>query len=162
MRILVLFLLFQSYEPLSDRVLIQEHQHRSAGVAPLALAEIERIALENNQEVRAMKARVTLAKAGVTPAMALDDPSFSYRAWQTPLLQPWNVNQTQHMFMFSQTFPGAGKRELRYESASQAVDVAGAQLEATKLDVSVRVRATFYELLRNEDELRLTTKPLPE
>lgn len=155
MRVFVLFLLFQSYEPLSDRVLVQEHEHHQAGVAPLTLTEIERIALESNREIRAMKERVTLAKAGVTPAMALDDPSFSYRAWQTPLLQPWNVNQTQHMFMFSQTFPGAGKRELRYESASQTVDVADAQLEATKLDVSARVRATFYDLLRNEDELRL-------
>src|SRR5436853_7445912 len=59
------------------------------------------------------------------------------------------------MFMFSQTFPGAGKRELRYEVASQGVDIAAAELEATKLDVAARVRATFYELLRNEDELRL-------
>jgi outer membrane protein, heavy metal efflux system len=65
------------------------------------------------------------------------------------------VNQTQHMFMLSQTFPGAGKRELRFEAASQAVDVAEAQLEATNLDVMARVRGAFYELLRNQDELRL-------
>ena len=50
------------------------------------------------------------------PAMALDDPSFTYRAWGTPMLAPWNLNQTQHMFMFNQTFPAAGKRELRYEA----------------------------------------------
>jgi cobalt-zinc-cadmium efflux system outer membrane protein len=155
MRILFLFLLFQSNEALSDRVLVQEHEHRRADIAPITLAEIERIALENNREIRAMKERVTLAKAGITPATALDDPSFSYRAWQTPLLQPWNVNQTQHMFMFSQTWPAAGKRELRYAVASQAVDIADAELEATKLDVAARVRAMFYELLRNEDELRL-------
>jgi outer membrane protein TolC len=155
MRILVLVLLFQSIEPLSDRVLIQEHQHRESNVPALTLPEIETIALENNREIRTMKERVTLAKAGVTPAMAIDDPSFSYRAWQTPLLQPWNLNQTQHMFMFSQTFPGAGKRELRFEAASQAVDVAEAQLEVTRLDVMARVRGAFYELLRNQDELRL-------
>jgi len=59
------------------------------------------------------------------------------------------------MFMFNQTFPAAGKRELRYQSASQMVDVAEAELEAAKLDATARVRAAFYELLRNDDELRL-------
>ena len=155
MRILFLLLLFQSTEPLSDRVLIQDHEHRPSNVAPLTLAEIEAIALENNREIRTMKERVTLAKAGITPATAIDDPSFMYRAWGTPLSQPWNVNQTQHMFMFSQTLPGSGKRELRYEVATQVVDVAEAQLEAIKLDVTARVRGAFYELLRNQDELRL-------
>ncbi len=155
MRILVLFLLFQSTDPLSDRVLVQEHETHRSHVAPLTLAEIEAIALENNREIAAMKERVTLAKAGITPATAIDDASFTYRAWGTPLLAPWNVNQTQHMFMFSQTLPAAGKRELRYEAANQAVEVAEAQLEATKLDVTARVRGAFYELLRNQDELRL-------
>jgi len=148
-------LLFQSTERLSDRVLLQEHQHRRSDVAPMTLAAIEAAALENNREIRVMKERVELAKAGITPSIAVDDPSFSYRAWGTPILAPWNLNQTQHMFMFNQTFPAAGKRELRYEAASQAVELAEAELEARKLDVAARVRATFYELLRNEDELRL-------
>jgi outer membrane protein TolC len=121
----------------------------------MTLAAIDAAAMENNREIRVMKERVVLAKSGITPATAIDDPSFTYRAWGTPILAPWNVNQTQHMFMFNQTFPAAGKRELRYEMASQAVDIAEAELEATKLAVAARVRTTFYELLRNEDELRL-------
>src|SRR5438034_8635949 len=155
MRILIWLLFFQSTEPLSDRVLVQEHQHRRSDIAPMTLAAIEDAALQNNREIHVMKERVALAKAGITPATAIDDASFSYRAWGTPILAPWNVNQTQHMFMFSQTLPAAGKRELRYEAASQAVEVAEAQLEATKLDVTARVRGAFYELLRNQDELRL-------
>jgi len=121
----------------------------------MSLPEIERMASENNPEIRIMRERVELARAGVTPALAIDDPSFSYRAWGTPLFAPWNVNQTQHMFMFNQTFPAAGKRQLRYEAANQGVDIAEAELEAQKLDIAVRIRATFYELLRNQDELRL-------
>jgi outer membrane protein TolC len=155
MRILVLFLLFQSTDPLSDRVLIQEHQHRQSSVTPLTLGEIEAISIEGNRDIRAMKERVTLAKAGINPATSIDDPSFSYRAWGTPLLAPWNLNQTQNMFMLSQTLPAAGKRELRFEAANQGVDIAEAQLESIKLDVLARVRGAFYELLRNEDELRL-------
>lgn len=155
MRILVLFLLFQSSEPLNDRVLVQEHQHRRADVPPMPLAEIEAVASENNREIRVMTERVSLAKAGITPATAIEDPSFSYRAWGTPLLSPWNLNQTQNMFMLNQTFPAAGKRELRFIAANQAVDVAEAELEAKRLDVKARVRAAYYDLLRNQDELRL-------
>src|SRR5262249_15463808 len=129
--------------------------HQVAAVPPMTLPEIERVALQNNREIGIMRERVELAKAGVTPALALDDPSFSYRAWGTPLLSPWNMNQTQHMFMFNQTFPAAGKRELRYQAANQGVGVAEAELEARKLDVTARVRAAFYDLLRNQDELRL-------
>ncbi len=130
-------------------------QHHQSSVPPTSLEGIEAAALENNPEIKVMRERVTLAKAGVIPAASFDDPSFMYRGWGTPLLQPWNLNQTQHMFMFSQTIPGSGKRELRYEAASQTVDIAESELESKKLDVIGRVRAAFYDLLRNNDELRL-------
>src|SRR5437762_12590399 len=91
MRILVLFLLFQS-------------THSATHVPPLTLAEMETIALENNREIEAAKERVALAKAGITRGTALVDPSFTYRAWWPPLLASWNVNQTQYMFIFSQTY----------------------------------------------------------
>jgi len=145
MRILVLFLLFSA----------QEHRHRNPDVTPMTLAAIETAAIENNPEIRAMTKRVDLAKAGIAPSTALDDPSFMYRGWGAPLLQPWNVNQTQHMFSLSQTFPAKGKRELKYLIATGAVDIAEAQLDAVKLEVVTRVRATFYELLRNDNELGL-------
>jgi len=154
MRFFLLFLFIQSLEPLSDRVLVQEHRHRS-DVQPMSLAEIEAAAFERNPEIRVMKERVALAKAGVTPAGAVDDPSFMYRGWSTPLLRPWDVNQTQHMFMLSQTFPASGKRELRYELANQSVEIAEAELASKRLEIEGKVRAAFYELLRNDDELRL-------
>ena len=49
MRILVLFLLFQS-------------THSATHVPPLTLAEMETIALENNREIRAAKERVALVR----------------------------------------------------------------------------------------------------
>jgi outer membrane protein, heavy metal efflux system len=155
MRILIFLLLLQSTEPLTDRVLVQAHQHPQAEVTPMTLAEIESAALEKNREIRIMRERLELAKAGVRPALALDDPSFNYKAWGTPLFAPWNVNQTQHMFMYNQTFTAAGKRELRYQAANQSVEIAEAEFEAKRLEIAARVRAMFYELLRNQDELRL-------
>src|ERR1051326_7839186 len=155
MRTFIFLLFFQSTEPLNDRVLVQEHQHRKSNVPAISLQQAEAEALENNAEIRAMKERLRQAKAGVPVSTAFDDPTFMYRGWGTPILRPWDLNQTQHMFMFSQTLPTAGKRELRFEAANQGIDAAEAELEAVKLDIAARVRAQFYELLRNDDELRL-------
>jgi len=155
MRTLIFLLFFQSTEALNDRVLVQEHQHRKSNVPAISLQQAEAEALENNAEIRAMKERLRQAKAGVPVSTAFDDPTFMYRGWGTPILRPWDLNQTQHMFMFSQTLPAAGRRELRFEAANQGIDAAEAVLEAVKLDIAARVRAQFYELLRNDDELRL-------
>jgi outer membrane protein TolC len=155
MRTLVFLLLFQSTSPLNDSVLVQEQQHHRSNVAPMSLSEIEAAALQNNAEIKTMQERVRQAKAGVSTSTGFDDPSFMYWGWGTPIQRPWDLNQTQHMFMLSQTFPALGKRELRFEAANQGVDVAEAALEVMTLDVAARIRAQFYELLRNNDELRL-------
>jgi len=78
-----------------------------------------------------------------------------YRGWGTPLAKPWDLNQTQHMFMFNQSLPGPGKRALRTQVAAEGVEQVKAELDAKKRDVTAEVRKTFYDLLRNQDELLL-------
>src|SRR5215813_8482255 len=141
MRTLVLFLLFQSAQPLNDGVLVQEHQSHRSNFPPMSLSEIETAALQNNAQIKEMQERVRQAKAGLSTSTVFDDPSFMYWGWGTPIQRPWDLNQTQHMFMLSQTFPALGKRQLRFEAATQGVDVAEAESEAMKLDVAARVRA---------------------
>jgi outer membrane protein TolC len=135
--------------------LAQQHQHQRPSTAPLSLAELESTALAGNSEVRSAMRRVAVAETRTKSAGSLEDPQLMYRAWGTPLVKPWDLNQTQHMFMFSQALPGPGKRALRTEVASHEVEQVKAELEATKRDVSARVRKAFYDLLRNQDELRL-------
>ena len=60
MQIFIFLLLFQAAEPLSDRVLVQEHQHRHSDVTPMMLAAIEAAALENNREIRAIFRKLSL------------------------------------------------------------------------------------------------------
>src|SRR5712692_6323908 len=117
-------------DPLADAeaTLPSPQQHHASTTVPLTLPELE--------------------------AGALADPSFMYRGWGTPLAKPWDLNQTQHMFMFSQNLPGGGKRQLRGQLADSDVEVTKAQLETKKRDVLAQVRRSFYELLRNQDELR--------
>jgi outer membrane protein TolC len=59
------------------------------------------------------------------------------------------------MFMLSQTFSGWGKRGLRASVAGSDVAEAKAALDVTRLDVKIRVRKAFYDLLRAEDGLRI-------
>jgi outer membrane protein TolC len=121
----------------------------------LTLVEIERMALIGNPEIVVAARRLAAVQAHVSAAGALDDASLMYRGWQVPLRQPWNYNAAQNMFMFSQTLPGFGKRSLRTSVAEADVAQAKAALEATRLDIRIRVRKAFYDLLRAEDGLRV-------
>jgi outer membrane protein TolC len=131
----------------------QHHQVNNA--RRYNLAELQDAAMQGNPEIRIAARQLSVAQSRVSGAGALDDPTFMYRDWGTPLEKPWDLNQAQNMFMFSQTIPGAGKRGLRSEIASKEVEAAQAQLEAVRRDVRARVTQTFYEVLRNNDELRI-------
>jgi outer membrane protein TolC len=132
----------------TEAMLPSPQQHHAAAAVPLTLAELEAAALANNAEIRASARQVAVAGARRGSAGALDDPSFMYRGWGTPLAKPWDLNQTQHMFMFSQALPGGGKRQLRARLADDDAEVTKAELEIKKRDVLAQVRRSFYRLLR--------------
>ena len=135
--------------------LLQQHQSTESAGAPLTLDDVERIALSVNPEIEVAAQRVATAEAHVPIAGALDDPSVMYRGWGVPLKQPWDYNAAQNMFIISQTLPGRGKRALRTSVAQFDVAEAKAELEQVRLDVRVRARKAFDDLLLAEDELRV-------
>src|SRR5581483_1263658 len=139
---------------LAPEMLRVPQQHRAMATAPMTLTQLDQAALASNPEIRTMAKQVAVASARRGSAGSLDDPTFMYRGWGTPLAKPWELNQTQHMFMFSQTLPGGGKRQLRSQLAEDEVEIGNAQLEAKKRDVLAEVRRAFYDILRNQDELR--------
>ena len=132
-----------------------EHYGEEASGPAMTLEEAERLALAENPEIAVATRRVAIAEAHVPVAGALDDPMAMYRGWGVPLNQPWNYNETQNMFSISQTFPGRGKRDLRTSVAESDVDEAKANLEQVRLDVRVRVRKAFDDLLLTEEEMRI-------
>jgi len=139
----------------ADELVKQEHQHSRSTVPPKNLAELEEEALAHNPEIRLMLRKVAVAQVKPKIAGSRDDPAFMYRGWGTPLQRPWDLNQTQHMFMYNQALPGPGKRALRAEVAAGDSDVVKAQLEAKKREIAAQVRRAFYDLLRNQDEVML-------
>ncbi|MBZ5598819.1 MAG: TolC family protein [Acidobacteriia bacterium] len=138
----------------AEGMLLASQEHRHQPTIPLTLAELESAALANNFEIGAAARQVAVVEARRGSAGSLDDPSFMYRGWGTPLSRPWDLNQTQHMFMYSQSLPGGGKRQLRTQVADADVEIAKAEVEAKKRDVLAQVRRAFYELLQNQEGLR--------
>src|SRR5262245_42982407 len=121
----------------------------------MTLAQIETEALANNPDIHRAEQEARVAESRLGAAAGVDDPQFGYRAWSTPLLQPWNLNQTQHMFMFTQNVPAKGKRELSYLIASDEVDIQALMAAAKKREVVAMVHQAFYRLLRSYDQLRI-------
>jgi cobalt-zinc-cadmium efflux system outer membrane protein len=140
--------------PAAD-ALLPQHEHAAATGPAFTLDEVEQMALTNNPEIRVAARRLAVVDARLPGAGALDDPSLMYRGWQVPLRQPWNYNAAMNMFAITQVLPGPGKRGLRADIARSDVTEANAALDAVRLDVRVRVRKAFYDLLRTEDELRV-------
>lgn len=131
------------------------HGHESAAGPIMSIDEIEREAMANNPEIRAAERKVAVARARSAGAGALDDPMAMYRNWGTPLQKPWDLNQSQQMFMYQQTLPGPGKRAARSDVANKQIAEAESQVEVVRREISLRVRKAYYDLLRSADEHRL-------
>jgi outer membrane protein, heavy metal efflux system len=119
------------------------------------IEQATQLALRNNPEIKTAVRQVSLAESKSVTAGSLDDPMFMYRDWGTPLKQPWDLNQAQHMFSLQQTFPGSGKRLARTRIAKDDVEAQREQLESLRQEISAKLRKSFIDLLRNADELRL-------
>jgi len=128
---------------------------RTDSATPLELDQAETIALQNNPEIEVAIQRVAMVRAHVPSAGALDDPMAMYRGWGVPLKRPWDYNAAQNMFSVSQTFVSAKKRDLRTSVAESDVEQAKANLDFVRLDVRVRVRKAFFDLLLSQDETRI-------
>ena len=121
----------------------------------LSLEEAERIALERNPDIAVGARKVAVSKAHLPISGSLEDPEVMYRAWGVPLNQPENLNAAKNMFSISQRLPGRGKRTLERSIAGTDVDIAESQLEQVRLEVRVRVRKAYNDLLRAQEEMRI-------
>jgi outer membrane protein, heavy metal efflux system len=122
---------------------------------PMTLAQIDIEVLAHNPEIQSIGSQKRIAEAREGSALASDNPQFSYRAWGTPLLQPWNLNQTQHMFMFTENFRSRSKRELQFLVASDDTEIQAMAIESKKREVIALAHQAFNQLLRSYDQIRI-------
>jgi outer membrane protein, heavy metal efflux system len=156
---LVLALAFSSFVPSRGQTVSPpDSGHGPADAtlpAPLTVEQVVDEALQSNTEIRAAVRRLSLAQLKIATAGSLDDPMLMVRDWDTPLRKPWDLNQAQLMFSVQQTFASKQKRDLRTKVAGDSVEVAAAELESLRQEVSASVRETCATLMRNADEMRL-------
>jgi cobalt-zinc-cadmium efflux system outer membrane protein len=139
---------------LRAQVRIGDHGHDAAGPM-MSIDEIEREAMANNPQIRSAERKVAVARARSAGAGGLDDPVAMYRNWGTPLQKPWDLNQSQQMFMYQQSLPGRGKRAARSEVANRQIAETESQVDVVRREIGLRVRKAYYDLLRSADEHRL-------
>ncbi|MGA2850046.1 MAG: TolC family protein [Terracidiphilus sp.] len=112
-------------------------------------------ALEANPQIHAAVRRLTLAQSKGGTARSLDDPMLMVRDWDTPLRQPWDLNQAQVMLSIQQTFVSKQKRDLRAKVAGDDTEMAASDLESLRQAIAAQVRKECTDLRRNADEMRL-------
>jgi outer membrane protein TolC len=123
--------------------------------SPMTLTQIDSEVLAHNPDIQTASSQKRIAEAHLGNAMASDDPQFSYRGWGTPIFQPWNLNQTQHMFMITQNIPSRSKRELQYLIASDDTEIQALAIETKRREVIAMAHQAFNQLLRSYDQRRI-------
>ena len=127
----------------------------SLGPEPVTVDEAVTEALQANPEIRAAVRRLSLAQLKTSTARSLDDPMLMVRDWDTPLRQPWDLNQAQLMVSLQRTFMSREKRDARAQVAVDDAAVAAGEVEAVRQEVAVQVRKACADLKRNADEIKL-------
>lgn len=112
-------------------------------------------ALEANPQIHAAVRRLTLAQSKSGTARSLDDPMLMVRDWDTPLREPWDLNQAQLMLSIQQTFVSRQKRDLRAKVAGDDAEMAASDLESLRQTIAAQVRKECADLRRNAEEMRL-------
>ncbi len=131
---------------------------QASAVVPLSVDDAVAEALQANPEIGAAVRRLSLAQPKTSTARSLDDPMLMVRDWDTPLRQPWDLNQAQTMFSLQQTFLSKEKRDLRAKVVGDDVEVETSDLESLRQQVSAQVRKVCADLMRNADEIRLLAR----
>ncbi len=122
---------------------------------PITVEDAVAAALESNPQIHAAVRRLTLAQSRTATARGLDDPMLMVRDWDTPLRQPWDLNQAQIMFSIQQTFVSRQKRDLRARVAGDDVEMASSDLESLRQEIAAQVRKACADLKRNAEEMSL-------
>ena len=122
---------------------------------PLSVDEAVAASLAGNPTIRATVRRLSLAQMKTSTARSLDDPMLMVRDWDTPLRQPWDLNQAQIMIGLQQTFLNRQKREMRSRLAEDDASVEASNLESLRQEVAADARKLCADLMRNADEMKV-------
>lgn len=119
----------------------------------LQLAELIKIAEQENPEIKSARSRWQAAQQRPAQASSLPDPMLSYTRWIESV--ETRVGPQENVFMLSQRLPFPGKLGLKGKMAEQDAVAQENQYEATKRDVVYKVKTAYYDLYWIDQSLRI-------
>ncbi len=120
----------------------------AASPAPLALADLERMALENNPTLRQATTGVAAAQGRARQAGTWLNPTVGYTGEE---LKPGEIIQLgEHGVFFDQQIPLGGKLRLSREVFEREAEQASVLVDLQRERVLAAVRTLFYEILTTE------------
>ncbi|KKO19359.1 MAG: TolC family protein [Candidatus Brocadia sp.] len=117
--------------------------------APLDLTWLIQEAMEHNPEIVASQKRLSAAKARISQARSLDDPSVragSYDMSNNPVNLNGQTEMLQQRYGISQKIPFPGKLRLRGEVALEEYYMIEKELQAKMQEIIAQIKSAFYEL----------------
>ncbi len=115
------------------------------GPPPLRLDDLVAEARERSPLLQAARERARAASFAPAQAKVLDDPVFSYEAWNTP--DNFNIAKADNNILrIAQKIPFPGKRRLAGEVAARGADAAARDADAMEREVVAAVKTAYAEL----------------
>lgn len=119
-----------------------------APLAPITLAELEQLALQNNPTATAAAAGIDAARGRARQAGAWPNPVIGYSGEE---IKTGDLDRRgEHGFFVEQTVPLGGKLRLSRDILQKTIDQAEAIRELQRLRILSSVRQTFYAVLLAE------------
>lgn len=118
---------------------------QAADLASLRLDEAVTIALRDNAELNALRARADAMQERPMQADVLPNPMMTYGAMDAVSGGSW-PDTGEKRLMVQQAFPGFGKRALRRGIALQEAAATQFEVAALARDLRMRVKETYFEL----------------
>lgn len=120
----------------------------------LILSELVAEALEKNPEIIAARQRWAAAQERIPQARALEDPSLVITQWRIP--DNFDIGrQGETWYGLEQAFPFPGKLRLKGQMAAAEADAGGQDYRAKVLDITAKVKETYYQLFLMHQMIRL-------
>lgn len=119
-----------------------------------SLQQLTALALENNRGLHAAADQVAAARAGVQSAGAFPNPELEAQKGHLRARLPGTPEGNSRGVWLSQPIDFPWLRSARIGAANAALDAAQAEQHLTRGELLARLRYRFFELLRQEAELR--------
>lgn len=131
-----------------------------ADAATITVEQALQLADQNHPSLRAGTAQVDAARAGITTAEAYPNPEVGFRAGGQDYRVPGNVRGAVTTYTFNQPLELGGLRPARIALAERGRESSEYALAGTRLAVLSHVRRTFFQALREREEIEVLTENL--